>query len=112
MSYLSYCGLLCDECPLYIATKANDQSAKEKLAQECSTADTVFTAEDMTCEGCFWEQNESSKMCGGCEIRKCAQNKTVENCGRCAAYPCAIVERRLPGDTDCRKRLDAVSGRS
>lgn len=111
MSYLSYCGLLCDDCPLYMATKNNDQQAKEKLAREYSTADTLFIAEDMTCEGCFWEKNDSSKMCGDCEIRRCAQGKTVENCGHCSAYPCEIVERRLPGETDCRKRLDSMAGR-
>lgn len=45
MSYIAYCGLLCDECPIYIATRNNDTQAKERLAAECSTADMTFTAE-------------------------------------------------------------------
>lgn len=35
MNYLAYCGLLCDECPLYIATKNNDLQAKEKTVDNC-----------------------------------------------------------------------------
>ena len=109
MSYISYCGLLCNECPLYIATKNNDLQAKERLAVECSTEAITFTAEDMTCEGCFCHKNDRSKMCGDCEIRKCAKNKAVENCGLCSEYPCEIVERRLPVDSENRVRLDEIS---
>ena len=109
MSYISYCGLLCNECPLYIATKNNDLQAKERLAVECSTESITFTAEDMTCEGCFCEKNDRSIMCGDCENRKCAKNKAVENCGLCSEYPCEIVERRLPVDSENRVRLDEIS---
>ncbi len=109
MSYIAYCGLLCYECPLYIATKNNDLQAKKKLAIGCSTESTTFTADDMTCEGCFWSKNDSSKMCGDCEIRKCAKNKTVDNCGVCSMYPCDIIEKRLPIDSECRVRLEKIS---
>lgn len=106
MSCVAYCGLLCHECPLYIATKNNDLQAKEKLAVECSTDKITFTANDMTCEGCFWDKNDSSKMCGDCEIRKCAKDKSIDNCGVCSTYPCEIIERHLPMDSECRIRLN------
>lgn len=111
MSYLSYCGLLCNECPLYIATKDNDMAAKQRLARECSTGDVTFTADDMTCAGCGQAQADNSKMCGDCEIRACARLKAVESCGHCRAYPCAIVDRRLPSDSDGRRRLNSIAGR-
>lgn len=111
MNNIGYCGLLCYQCPLYIPTKNNDFSAKEKLAIECSTESIKFTADGMTCEGCFWEKNDTSKMCGDCEIRKCAQNKDVDNCGVCSIYPCVIVEKRLSVDSDCRVRLNKISGK-
>lgn len=111
MSYISYCGLLCEECPIYIATKNNDLKAKEKLAVECSTENITFTAEDMTCHGCFWGKNDNSKMCGDCEIRNCAKDKGVENCGVCPMYPCEITERRVPADSESRTRLDKLAGR-
>lgn len=109
MSYLSYCGMLCEECPIYIATKNNDMQAKEKLAKECSNKEIVFTAEDMTCEGCFWEKNDSTKMCGNCEIRNCARVKAVDNCGLCISYPCDIVERCIAKGCPNRDRLDAIA---
>ncbi|MDT8717537.1 DUF3795 domain-containing protein [Clostridium sp. 19966] len=109
MSYISYCGMLCQECPIYVATKNNDVQAKEKLAIQCSTKDIVFTTEDMTCQGCFWEKNDSTKMCGACEIRNCAKDKSVDNCGLCKEYPCDIVERRIAKGSPNRIRLDGIA---
>lgn len=109
MNYLAYCGMLCYECPIYIATKNNDLQAKKRLAIECSTENITFTADDMTCEGCFWDKNDRSKMCGVCEIRQCAKNKSIDNCGACSEYPCEIIERRLPIDSENRVRLDRIS---
>lgn len=109
MKYVAYCGLLCHECPLYIATKNNDLREKERLAIECSNENCSFTPEDMTCEGCFWVNNDNSKMCGDCEIRGCAKEKLVENCGECSMYPCEIIERRLPTDAENRARLDEIA---
>ncbi|MDP4091172.1 MAG: DUF3795 domain-containing protein [Bacillota bacterium] len=108
MDYIAYCGLLCNECPIYIATQNNDVQAKEKLAVECSNENFTFTAEDMTCQGCFWDKNDSTKMCGDCEIRKCAKDKGAHNCGHCCEYPCEIVERRVPEDSQNRVRLDTI----
>jgi len=65
---------------------------------------------DITCEGCFWGQNDSTKMCGDCEIRNCARVRTIENCGVCPDYPCEIVERRIPVDCESRIRLDKIAG--
>lgn len=32
MEYISYCGLLCNECPIYIATKNNDNEIEGKAS--------------------------------------------------------------------------------
>jgi hypothetical protein len=32
MEYISYCGLLCNECPVFIATAENNEKLKEQLA--------------------------------------------------------------------------------
>lgn len=109
MKYIAYCGLLCHECHLFIATKNNDLQAKEKLAIECSNENTIFTVDDMTCEGCFYDKNDGSKMFSDCEIRKCAKDKDVENCGVCFEYPCEIIERCLPIASECRIRLNKIS---
>ena len=44
MEYVSYCGLLCNECPVYIATAQNDNLMKAKLAKEYSSESSQFSA--------------------------------------------------------------------
>ena len=34
MEYLSYYGLICSECPVYFATKDDDEKMKEQSARE------------------------------------------------------------------------------
>lgn len=51
MDYIAYCGLLCSECPVYIATKTNDTAMKITLASEYSNEHCSFAPEDMECEG-------------------------------------------------------------
>jgi hypothetical protein len=107
MEYIAYCGLLCDQCPIYIATKNNDEKTKEKLAIEYSNEKCKFTKEDMNCEGCFSVKNKDSKMCGDCEVRNCAEKKNnIENCSCCSDYPCALIDKYSPAE--CRTRLDQI----
>lgn len=109
MTYLAFCGLLCDQCPLYIATRADDPAEMERLAVEYSTPEVAFAPADMRCEGCFSSSADDSKVCGECDIRACAKGNTVQNCGVCAQYPCDIIVKRLPPDTEYRSRLDEIA---
>jgi hypothetical protein len=109
MEYISYCGLLCNECPVYLATKENDEIKKEKLAKEYSFENMVFTKEDINCFGCFSEKTKDSKMCSNCPIMNCAKNKEIKNCGYCIEYPCDIINKHLPQESSNRKRLDAIN---
>jgi len=109
MEYISYCGLLCNECPIFIATAENNEQAKERIAKEFSGERMQFTKEDMNCYGCFHEETKNNKMCGGCEIRICAEDKDVENCGCCSDYPCDHVETYAEAGSDNRNRLDSIS---
>ena len=108
MEYISYCGLLCNECQVYIATARNDEQMKAKLAKEYSGERNQFSIKDINCYGCFWEGNKTSKMCGGCEIRNCAEEKEVKNCAYCGDYPCRYITSHLPEGSDNRKRLDKI----
>jgi hypothetical protein len=108
MAYVSYCGLLCNECPVYVATAQDDTLAKAKLAKEYSSSTNQFTVQDMNCYGCFSESSRSSKMCGSCEIRNCAELKGVENCDYCTDYPCRYINAHVPAESENRKRLDRV----
>lgn len=66
---LAYCGLNCNECPIYLASVEKDTAKQIVLAKEYSTDACKFSEEDMFCLGCH-SNTLSEKMCGDCEIRK------------------------------------------
>ena len=50
---IAYCGLVCTECPAYIATQADDKEALKRVAAQWSKDfNAPFTAEDCLCDGC------------------------------------------------------------
>lgn len=108
MSYISYCGIKCDQCPIFIATKTNDEKMKEKLAQEYSSEKCTFISKDMECAGCRSSYAEHSKMCGGCEIRLCGKTRDIITCAECAEYPCYIIEKYVPKGSENRTLLDDI----
>jgi hypothetical protein len=108
MEYISYCGILCNECPVYVATAGNDERMKAKLAKEYSSERNQFSIKDMECYGCFWDGNKTSTLCGKCEIRICAEPRGIENCGYCGDYPCHHITSHVREGSENRKRLDAI----
>lgn len=102
------CGLLCNKCPAYIATRTNDVA----LAEETARAWSVQFGEDVRpehvwCSGCMTEGGLKSHYCGRlCEIRACVMERRnaapeMETCAECAERPgCAklayIVEHVPP----------------
>ncbi|MFC1921635.1 DUF3795 domain-containing protein [Chloroflexota bacterium] len=109
MEYISYCGLLCNDCPIYIATAENNEQVKERIASEFSGERMQFTKDDMNCYGCFHEDTKNSKMCGWCEIRICAEGKGVKNCAYCAEYPCSYIDTYVEVGSDNRTRLNGIN---
>ena len=106
---IAYCGFNCEECPVYMVTVGGDRAMREKLALEYSSQTCSFTENDMFCEGCLSDMADDSKMCGFCEIRKCARRKSVKTCGKCPGYPCDIVEKYITSGSDSRKLLDEMA---
>ena len=108
MEYMAYCGLLCNECPVYIATETKDEETRARLAEEYSGNHIRFSAEDINCHGCFHEETGYSKICASCEIRNCARPKGLRNCGYCADYPCTFIESHVPEGLENRALLDRL----
>ena len=49
---ISYCGLVCNECPAYIATRDNDDHLRAKVAGKWSRQFGFdMKAEDVNCDG-------------------------------------------------------------
>ena len=68
---LAYCGLDCNECPVYLASIENNTARQIQLAREYSTDTCKLWREDMHCLGCH-SDTVSEKMCVDCEHPKTA----------------------------------------
>lgn len=105
---ITFCGLVCSQCPVYIATKTNHEELKEKLAIEYSTDTFEFVKEDMNCTGCHSVVGVNEKMCKECLMRKCGMHKSISHCAECNEYPCQYINSYVPTGSDNRKMLDEL----
>lgn len=86
---IARCGLLCNECPAYIATKTNDDELRRQTAAQWSEAyGHDIPPEAVNCVGCLPQEGAHIGHCAECEIRSCAESKNVSNCGVCPDYNC------------------------
>ena len=105
---LAYCGLNCNECPLYLASISQNMVEQIRLAQEYSTDTCRFSKEDMYCLGCH-SDTVSQKMCGDCEIRLCGAKKSYGSCAKCDEFPCSTLEENLGNHYDNLKHLKQLA---
>lgn len=107
---IAYCGLICTDCPAYLATQANDQAELERVAalwrEEYNAPD--ITVASVICDGCLTDQGRKCGHCADCDIRACAMALNLANCGRCADYGCDKIEGFLGFVPDARATLDRV----
>ncbi len=81
---IAYCGLDCEKCDAFIATKNNDQTLREKTAKlwsELNNADIL--PEHINCEGCRTNGVKTVYCDNLCGIRQCAMGKGFATCGDC-----------------------------
>ena len=90
---IAYCGLVCTECPAYIATQANDRAALEQVADMWRKEFDApgLTAESVICDGCLGTAGRKFGHCLECEIRACAMGREVVNCANCDDYGCETI---------------------
>ena len=101
---LAYCGLNCNECPVYLASIVNNVAAQIQLAREYSTDTCKFSKEDMYCLGCH-SDTVSPKMCGDCQIRICGMKKSYGSCAECDEFPCSTLRENLDDSSDNMNNL-------
>ncbi|MCX8131916.1 MAG: DUF3795 domain-containing protein [Clostridia bacterium] len=103
---IAYCGILCNECPGYKATVQNDDSLREKTAEEWKKFSPDIKAEDINCLGC--KSDTVFGYCKVCEIRACGMEKELENCAGCSSYGCDKLESFLKNVPEVRERLEKL----
>ena len=82
---IAYCGLDCEKCEAYIATKNNDNALRQKVAKLWSELNGVSITPDMiNCEGCRADGVKTPFCESLCRIRQCGLEKKYNTCGDCA----------------------------
>jgi hypothetical protein len=111
---IAYCGLVCDECPIHLATLETDlirqQAMREDIVRQCAiTYGIDIQLADVTdCDGCRAESGRLFSGCRKCAIRNCAMEREVEGCARCSDYPCEKLDDIFRQEPDAKARLDAI----
>ncbi len=86
------CGLFCESCGIFIATKEQNESELERIAAMMKT-----TKEEIKCAGC--RSTVLSHHCRDCEFKKCSKDNNVDNCEDCEKHPCEKLrhfQKQLP----------------
>ena len=105
---VAYCGLVCTECPAYIATQKNDMEALNQVAEMWSKEfKASLTAQDCICDGCTVEGRKIGH-CSECKVRACAMERDVVNCAHCADYGCTTLTDFLGFAPQAKANLEAI----
>jgi hypothetical protein len=107
---IAYCGLICTDCPGYVATQANDRDALERVAAQWREEFDApnITVESVICDGCLGTQGRKGSHCFECEIRACGLEHAVVNCAHCADYACEKLEEFFGFVPEARTTLDGI----
>ena len=106
---IAKCGLVCTECPAYIATQKNDDALRAETARKWSEMFKAdIKAADINCDGCQSEGARLFQHCNVCEFRKCARAKKVSTCAACPEYACEKLEAFLVQVPEARAVLEGL----
>jgi hypothetical protein len=114
---LAYCGLVCDTCPIYLATRVVDTEEQTKMRVEIARLckeqyGMKYEPADITdCDGCRTKEGRLFSGCRDCAIRNCASGKGLENCAHCVEYVCERLETFFSSEPTAKTRLDEVRRR-
>jgi len=106
---IAYCGLVCSICPTFLATQNDDDIAREKTAALYSEKFGLnFKPEEINCDGCLSVGGKLIGYCQSCEIRKCAQEKSIDNCAACQEQPCEKLIKFHEFSPDAKNSFDTL----
>lgn len=110
-TWTAYCGLVCTDCPAYVAQRTGDDALRAETAKRWSGPGFSVKAEEVNCDGCAVPGGERFKYCAECEVRGCASSRGVATCAECADYACDKLERLIAMiGPEIRTALDALRG--
>jgi hypothetical protein len=106
---IGYCGIVCSDCPVLIATQKDDCAERKRVAELFTKQyGREYKPEDINCDGCFSSSPRIFFYCDVCEIRKCGREKNVRNCACCVDYPCETLSKLLAAYPKAKGTLDKL----
>lgn len=104
---IGYCGIDCEKCDVYIATKNNDQELRKKTAEYWSKLNNVqIPVEAMYCTGCRMDGVKTVYCDKMCQIKKCAEQKKKNCCNECEAWQnCPTLKMITEHNSDAMDNL-------
>ncbi|MQY58729.1 MAG: DUF3795 domain-containing protein [Clostridia bacterium] len=106
---IAFCGIVCTECPAFLATQKDDHNERMKVAELWSKEfKAEIKPEDINCDGCLSENGRLFGHCKVCEIRKCAQEKGIKNCAYCDDYACEKLSKFFGMASDAKATLEEI----
>jgi hypothetical protein len=111
---ISYCGLKCQSCPIYLATREENKEKQHQLRVEIAQqikeihGQEILPEDISDCDGCKAENGRLFSGSLNCYMRECARQKHIENCAFCDEYPCDELEKFFITYNEARKNLDAI----
>lgn len=106
---IGFCGLVCSECPAFIATKTDDDKERERIAKEWAKEyKHEFKIKDINCDGCISRGGRHIGYCSICDVRVCAVAKDVKNCAYCEEYACETLNNFFNMAPQAKKNLEEI----
>ncbi len=106
---IACCGIICTECPAFIATQKDDPREKTKVAQLWSKEFKAdIKPEDINCDGCKSTSGQLFSHCNVCKIRSCAENKSIANCAYCKDFACRQLKFILDAVPNAKTTLGEI----
>ena len=105
---IGYCGLNCETCEAYIATKNDDNELRKKVSKLWSELNGIeITPEMINCTGCRVDGVKTIFCDSICQIRQCALAKNVETCADCEEMgECEKLVMIFENNSDAQKNLE------
>jgi hypothetical protein len=110
---LAYCGLICQTCQIYLATREPDKEIQYKMRADIAQEIEKYYGEEIKpedvcdCDGCKTEGGRLFSN-SNCPMRTCAVEKGIESCAHCDDYVCEALEKLFTTDPGARERLDKI----
>jgi len=111
---IAFCGLICDTCPIHLATLENDptrqQTMRESIAEICTKqyGMNLHPGDITDCYGCCATSGRLFSGCQNCKIRKCALLKNIESCAFCPEYACPTLLDHFTHEPEAKIRLEEI----